>query len=74
MRADSINILDVSPHKNIAIREGMRAQFHVESSDCLDHVQFNLPNTTPTSTAFGTVTSEQGHGQRQIVFALKLLF
>jgi len=40
----------------------------------LNHAQFANPNTTPDNTAFGTVRSENGHGQRQLTFAIKLMF
>ena len=74
VRADGINNLDLSLHKNIALREGWRLQFRAECSNALNHPQFDSPNTTPTSTAFGTVSAELGHGQRKAVLALKFLF
>ena len=46
----------------------------MESFNALNHVQFANPNTTPTSSAFGSITEEKGHGQRQLTFALKVLF
>jgi integrase len=42
-------------------------------SPALNHPQFTAPNTTPTSTAFGTVTGEFGW-PRVIQFGLKALF
>lgn len=42
--------------------------------NALNHVQFANPNAGVTNTAFGTITGEKGHGQRQWTFGLKLLF
>ncbi|MDP2997034.1 MAG: TonB-dependent receptor [Bryobacterales bacterium] len=74
VRGDGINNLDLSVFKTFRLTERWRAQFRAESYNALNHPQFNNPNLTPTSTAFGTVTSEKGHGQRQLTFAIKLLF
>lgn len=74
VRADGINNLDTSLFKNVKIRERLTAQFRFETYNTLNHVQFAGPNTTPTNTAFGTVTAEKGHGQRQLTFGGKLIF
>jgi hypothetical protein len=73
-RADGINNLDASMFKNFRVTEKYTAQFRFETFNTLNHVQFANPNTTPTSTAFGTVTAEKGHGQRQLTFGAKLIF
>jgi hypothetical protein len=74
IRADGINNFDVSIFKNFRITERLRAQFRLETFNTLNHVQFGAPNTTPTNTAFGTITGEKGHGQRQLTLALKLIY
>lgn len=74
VRSDGINNLDLSLLKNFVLREGIRLQFRAEASNSLNHAQFGNPNTAPTNTAFGTVNAELGHGQRKLVFALKLMF
>jgi len=74
VRADGINNFDLAISKYFRLREGWRLQFRMESFNALNHVEFATPNTNPTSSAFGTVTAENGHGQRQVTFALKLLF
>ncbi|MBI4875501.1 MAG: TonB-dependent receptor [Acidobacteria bacterium] len=74
VRADGINNFDLSLFKHFRIREGLKAQFRLETFNSLNHVQFSNPNTSPTSTAFGTLTGEKGHGQRQITLAIKLIF
>jgi hypothetical protein len=74
IRADGINNFDLSLFKHFRIKEGVKAQFRFETFNSLNHVQFAAPNTNPTSTAFGTITGEFGHGQRQITLAIKLIF
>jgi len=74
VRGDGINNWDFSLFKSFHLREGWRLQFRMETYNSLNHVQFANPNTAPANTAFGTVTAEKGHGQRQVTFALKLLF
>jgi hypothetical protein len=73
-RADGINNFDVSMFKNFRITERLRAQFRLETFNTLNHVQLAAPDTTPTSTAFGTITGEKGHGQRQLTLAIKVMF
>ncbi len=74
IRADGINNLDASMFKNIKVTERFTAQFRMETYNTLNHIQFAAPNTTPANTAFGAVTAEKGHGQRQLTFGGKLIF
>jgi hypothetical protein len=74
IRADGINNFDLSLFKNYQITEKFRVQFRAESFNALNHVQFGGPATGVTNTAFGTITGEKGHGQRQWTFGLKLMF
>jgi hypothetical protein len=74
IRADGINNFDLSLFKNFKIRERATAQFRFEAYNALNHVQFGGPNTTPTNTAFGTLTAEKGHGQRQLTMGIKVAF
>jgi len=46
----------------------------LESFSALNHVQLANPTTSPTSTAFGTITGEKGRGQRQVTLAVKVMF
>jgi hypothetical protein len=73
VRADGPNNWDLSLIKNTHITEGTQLQFRAEAINALNHPQFTAPNTTPTSTAFGTVTGEFAW-PRVIQFGLKLLF
>jgi hypothetical protein len=74
VRADGINNFDLSLFKNVRIKERWTGQFRLENFNALNHVQFAAPNTTPTAAAFGSITGEKGHGQRQITLGFKLLF
>ncbi len=74
VRADGINNFDLSVFKVFRIREGLRAQFRFETFNTLNHVQLGAPNTGVTNTAFGTITGEKGHGQRQLTLAVKVIF
>jgi len=74
VRADGINNWDLALFKNLRIKEKLNAQFRLENFNALNHVQFGRPNEVPTNAAFGSVTAEKGHGQRQITVGFKLLF
>ena len=67
------NNWDLSFIKNTTIKEGTQLQFRAEAINALNHPQFTAPNTTATSTAFGTVTGEFAW-PRVIQFGLKVLF
>jgi hypothetical protein len=74
IRADGTNNWDLSLFKNYQLTEKFKIQFRAESFNALNHVQFGGPTTGVTNTAFGTITGEKGHGQRQWTFGLKLMF
>ncbi len=74
VRADGINNFDLALFKNLRIKERYNAQFRFQAFNALNHVQFAAPNTTPINAAFGTITGEKGHGQRQITLGFKFLF
>lgn len=74
IRADGTNNWDLSLFKNYQLTEKFKIQFRAESFNALNHVQFAGPATGVTNTAFGTITGEKGHGQRQWTFGLKLMF
>jgi hypothetical protein len=73
VRGDVLNNWDISVVKNTAIAEGVRLQFRTEFINAFNHPQFSNPNTTPTSSSFGRVTSTS-QWPRTIQFGLKLLF
>ncbi|MCX6628280.1 MAG: TonB-dependent receptor [Candidatus Solibacter sp.] len=75
IRSDGPNNIDLSVIKNTQIKERLRLQFRAEAINFLNHPQFTLgsTNTSPTSSAFGTVTGEFAW-PRVIQFGLKVLF
>ena len=73
IRADGPNNWDISVLKNTRLTERAQLQFRAEAINAMNHPQFTPPNTTPTSTAFGTVTGEFAW-PRVIQFGLKVLF
>jgi hypothetical protein len=73
IRGDGINRFDFSAIKNTRITEKVKLQFRGEFLNFFNHVMFSNPNTDPTSTAFGTVTSEKAYARR-VQLGLKLLF
>jgi hypothetical protein len=74
IRADVYNQWDASLIKNFQIHEGHRFQFRSEFLNVFNHpTGFAAPNTTPTSTAFGTVTTQYSWA-RTIQIGLKYIF
>jgi hypothetical protein len=73
IRADGPDNWDLSLLKNTRITERTQLQFRAEAINAFNHPQFTGPNTTPTSTAFGTVTGEFAW-PRVIQFGMKVLF
>jgi hypothetical protein len=73
VRSDGMNNFDLSVLKNTRIRENMNAQFRAEFLNAFNHSNFAAPNTSPTSGAFGQVTSTTGYARR-VQLELKLLF
>ena len=58
--------------KNFKITERFGAQFRAESLNAMNHPNLFAPNTTPTNTAFGTVTGQDV--PRSWQFALRVTF
>ncbi len=73
IRSDIQNNWDLSLIKNAKIKEGLRLQFRAEGLNARNHPQFDVPNTTPTSSSFGKVTAEWSY-PRVVQFGLKILF
>ena len=73
LRQDGVNNLDFSAIKNNAITERVNLQFRCELFNALNHASFNPPNLSPTSSAFGTITS-QANLARSIQLALRLVW
>ena len=73
IRGDGMNNWDISIIKNTDIREGISLQFRAEFINAWNHTQFSPPDTSPSSTGFGKVTSET-QWPRAIQLGMKLLF
>ena len=73
IRADSATGWNFSMIRNYKIYERLAMQFQAEMFNALNHPVFAAPNTTPTSSAFGTVTNSASE-PRSINFSLKVVF
>jgi hypothetical protein len=73
IRSDGQYMWDLSLLKNFALTERVKLQFRGETYNALNHPNFNAPNTSPTNSAFGAVTSQNGN-PRWWQLALKLTF
>lgn len=72
-RSDGQATWNFSVLKNFQIRERLKAQFRVEAYNAWNHSSFDVPNRTPTSSAFGVVTNTLSE-PRGFQFALKITF
>lgn len=70
--ADAFYQLDLSVHKEFALREGWKLQFRGEAFNLLNTTNFKDPQGNINNQAFGTITATRP--ARQMQFALKLLF
>jgi hypothetical protein len=64
---------DLGAFKNFNLTERFRLQFRAEFFNIFNNVNFSLPDNTLGDTTFGSIT-DTDTSQRQIQFALKLLF
>jgi hypothetical protein len=74
VRADGINNWDLALYKGFQLHEKLNFELRAEASDALNHPQFSAPNTTPTSPAFGQVTSTVAAQQRVITVGARVKF
>lgn len=58
LRSDATNNFDLSLLKNFTVGEHVIIQPRVDAFNVLNHVQFNPANVSPTSSSFGTITSQ----------------
>jgi hypothetical protein len=73
VRADGATGWNFSLIRNYHIRERIEMRFRAEVFNSLNHTVFAAPNTSPTSSTFGMVTSSASE-PRSIDFALHLVF
>jgi len=74
IRGDDQVRWDFSFIKNFQVHESARVEFRAETYNAFNQTSFGGPNTTPTSSSFGTVTSVVSPSGRSWQFALKALF
>jgi hypothetical protein len=73
IRSDSMNNWDLSLVKIFAPTEQVKLHFRCEFINAFNNVMFDVPNTTPSSTAFGVVSGEVSK-PRTVQFALRLVW
>lgn len=73
LRADFLNQADVGVQRNFAVWREMQLQFRGEAVNVLNHPVYSAPNTDPTNTAFGQITS-QANQPRVMQFSAFLRF
>ena len=75
IRADGMNLADLSLFKNFRLHERVKLQLRAEAEGVMNHPNFDPPNVAPTSSLFGSVTRTQtGQEERRVFVGLKLLF
>ena len=75
IRADGMNLADLSLFKNFRLHERLKLQLRAEAEGIMNHPNFSPPNVAPTSSLFGSVTATQtGQEERRVFVGLKLLF
>jgi len=72
-RGQPLNLWDLSLIKNFSITEKIKFQLRGEFLNAFNHPQFSDPNTDPTNSSFGKVTS-QSNLPRNVQIGLKLIF
>lgn len=73
VRAAGVDTWDISAVKNFIITEKWRVQLRAEALNAMNHSNLAAPNTAPTNTLFGQVTSTVGF-PRYLHFGLKLIY
>ena len=71
LRQDGSDTYDMSGVKQFHIHERLRFEYRCEWFNALNHPNFSAPNLSPTSSAFGTITSISGLN-RVIQMSLRL--
>ena len=73
IRQDGQATWNFSAIKNVSLRESIKLQLRADCFNGLNHPNFNAANVAPTSTAFGTIGSQNGGG-RQFTVAARIKF
>jgi hypothetical protein len=73
VRGPGYRVLDLGIMKNLLLGPRMQLQLRGEVYNALNTVNLNNPNTAPTNTAFGVITSQNPFA-RQLQLAARLMF
>jgi len=73
VRGDGVHQFDLSVLKDTRVKERATIEFRAEAYNAFNTPMFGAPSTSPTSTAFGAVTTQFSY-PRTIQIALKILF
>ncbi|HCC58545.1 MAG TPA: TonB-dependent receptor [Solibacterales bacterium] len=74
LRSARSNTMDAALIKNTHVTERVNVQLRVEFFNVLNHPIFNGPDTNPTSTTFGQITSQANDIGRVGQVALRIVF
>jgi len=74
LRADMTNQWNTSLERNFRIREGVTFQARLDALNLQNRSQFAPPNANPTSTAFGSITSQTSAMNRNIQIQGRIRF
>jgi hypothetical protein len=72
-RSMGLDQLDLGAIRTVPLGERLRMSFRADAFNALNHTEFSAPNTSPTSTDFGTITST-ARLPRVIEFSARLQF
>jgi len=73
LRGDAMNNWDLSVIKDTSIRENLKLQFRLETSNTFNRCMFSAPDVTTTDANYGVVTS-QANTPRLMQVSLKIIF
>jgi hypothetical protein len=73
LRSPGTNNTDLSMYKDLSLPYKVNLELRFESYNVFNHPQFGSPNTSVTSSSFGSITS-QANSPRQLQFGAKIMF
>ena len=73
VRGPGYAVVDLGLLKNVSLGGSRQVQLRIEAYNALNRVNLQNPNATPTSTALGTITAQNGL-PRQLQLAIRVSF
>jgi hypothetical protein len=64
IRSAAYNYSDATLLKHVHVRESLQMEFRIDALNILNQVTFGAPNTSPTNSAFGVVTTQMNVPRR----------